>query len=659
MPFWWNRRRKPWFGRWRYRRYNRYKRKRYPRRRRRPRYATRRRRRRRRRTKVRRKRQKINIKQWQPDSIVKCKIIGLGTLVAGAEGNQFRCYTNQRDTYTQPKAPGGGGFGVEKFSLQYLYNEWLAHKNVWTKTNDYKQLCRFTGAKVTFFRHPTTDFVISYDRTPPFNFDKFTYPQIHPQNMLLSKRHKVLLSAQSNPKGKHSKTFRIKPPRQMSTKWFFQEDFTMYDLFKIQASALNVNYSLYGPNTQSPNITLYCLNTQFYQIQNWQQDHGDHPYLPYIGYPTSGIIKYLYYKNKVSTETTVSTQNYKSSINMQTGFFQPGVLQAYKIVKADGSEFFYKPITVCRYNPEEDTGVGNKVWLTSTMSDHKWQPPSDNDLIMAQEPLYISFFGFWDYIVKAKKTKEYMQTHIFVVQCSAIKLLTPTSTQTIFPFVDYSFIQGKMPFDEQLTVQQQNNWYPTAEKQVQTINAIVECGPFVPKYSNLPISTWQLTYRYVFYFKWGGSQITNDLVHNPKDQGKYPVPDTVLETAQIADPLKQSYKAMLSAWDYRRGFITKSALKRVSENIPIDENFSYDEGETPKKKKRVTAELQIQREESEDLQSCLQELCKESTFQETQDLQQLIQQQQQQQLHLKRNLFKLLIDLKKKQRYYMLQTGQL
>ena len=659
MPFWWNRRRKPWFGRWRYRRYNRYKRKRYPRRRRRPRYVTRRRRRRRRRYKVRRKRQKITLKQWQPDSITKCKIIGLGTLVAGAEGNQFRCYTNQRDSYTQPKAPGGGGFGVEKFSLQYLYNEWLAHKNIWTKTNDYKQLCRFTGAKITFFRHPKTDFVISYDRTPPFNFDKFTYPQIHPQNMLLSKRHKVLLSAEANPKGRHSKTFKIKPPRQMSTKWFFQEDFTMYDLFKIQAAALNTSYSLYGPNTQSPNITLYCLNTQFYQIQNWQQDHGASPYLPYTGYPTSKIVDYLYYKNKISTKANVDITSYKSSINMNTGFFQPGVLQAYKVVKTDGTEYFYKPITVCRYNPEEDTGVGNKVWLTSTMSDHKWQPPSDNDLIMAQEPLYIAFFGFWDYIVKAKKTKEYMSTHMFVVQCSAIKILTPNSTQTIFPFVDYSFIQGKMPFDEQLTLQQQTNWYPTAEKQVQSINAIVECGPYVPKYPNLPISTWQLTYRYVFYFKWGGSQISNDLVHNPKDQGKYPVPDTVLETAKIADPLQQSYKAMLSAWDYRRGFITKSAFKRISENLQVDENLSYDETEPEKKKKRVTAELQIQREESEDLQSCLQELCKESTFQETQDLQELIHQQQQQQLHLKRNLFKLLIDLKKKQRYYMLQTGQL
>nr|UHM26822.1 MAG: ORF1 [Torque teno midi virus] len=660
MPFWWRRRRKPWFGRWRFRRRTyktRTNRRRY---RRKPRPSFRRRRRRRRRHKVRRKRQRIAIKQWQPDSITKCKIIGLGTLVGGAEGNQFRCYTNQRENYTQPKAPGGGGFGVEKFSLQYLYTQWLAHKNIWTKSNDYKQLCRYTGCEFTFYRHDTTDFVITYDRSPPFDFNKYTYPSVHPQNMLLSKRHRVLLSTKTNPRGRHKLKLKIRPPRQMITKWFFQEDFTIYDLVKIQASAFNSSYSIYGPNSQSPNLTLYSLNTSFYQIQNWQQDHGESPYLPYQGFPQTTGLTFHYYQNKATKQLLIKPQNYKASINMDTGFFAPGVLQAYKVTMGSGTqEYFHKPITVCRYNPEEDTGVGNKVWLTSVMVDKKWQPPSDNDLIMAQEPLYIAFFGFYDFIIKAKKTKEYMTTHMFVVQSPAIKLLTPNTTQTIFPFVDLSFTQGKMPFDELLTLQQKNNWYPTVEKQIQTINGFVESGPFVPKYTNLPSSTWQLTYKYKFFFKWGGTQINDQIVHNPKDQGKYPVPDTILQTAEIADPLKQSYKAMLSAWDFRRGFVTTTALKRMSENQRTDTSVSSDETEPQKKKRKVTSELQIQREESEDLQSCLQELCKENTFQETQDIQQLIIQQQEQQQHLKRNLFKLLIDMKKKQRYYQMQTGLL
>ncbi len=122
---------------------------RYKRRYRRP--YTRRRRRRRRKRKVRRKLQKITVKQWQPDSIVRCKIKGFGCLVAGAQGRQPYCYTNSKYEYPQPKAPGGGGFGAELFTLQYLYEEWVARKNIWTKSNDYKDLVRFTGVNFLLF----------------------------------------------------------------------------------------------------------------------------------------------------------------------------------------------------------------------------------------------------------------------------------------------------------------------------------------------------------------------------------------------------------------------------------------------------------------------------------------------------------------------------
>nr|QJQ71577.1 hypothetical protein [Torque teno midi virus] len=652
MPFWWNRRRKNWYGRWTRPRRRKYKRRTYWRRRRRPRRFTRRRRRRRRRTKVRRKKPKISIQQWQPDSITKCKIIGYGTLVAGAEGNQFRCYTHQKYEYTQPRAPGGGGFGVEQFSLQFLYNQWLARKNVWTKTNDYKELCRFTGAQFTFYRHKYIDFVIQYDRDPPFTLQKLTYTNAHPQNLLLSKRHRILLSESTNPKGKVKLKLKIKPPRKMSNKWFFQEDFAPFNLVKLTAAAVSFPYSLYGPNTQSPNITLMCLNINFYRNQNWQQDTGDHPYQPYAGFPSNGIT--YKYKNK---DYTMKPTSYKASISMTGGFWDPTWLQGSDYKTSTATTFLYKPITVARYNPEDDTGVGNRVWLTSVMVDHKWNPPTDNDLIMTEEPLYIAFWGFYDYIIKAKKTKEYMSTHMFVVKCKAIKLLTPNTTQDIFPFVDLSFIQGKMPFDEQLTLQESQNWYPTVKKQIQTINAFVECGPYVPKLFNIPSSTWQLTYKYHFYFKWGGSYISDQLVHNPQDQGKYPTPNLVIPPVQISDPLKQTYKTMLRQWDYRRGFITSTALKRMHENIQTDEYISTDESETTPKKKKITSELQCHQEETEEMQTCLQELCKENTCQESQDLHQLIAQQQQQQEQLKHNLLKLLIEMKKKQRYYQLQTG--
>ena len=660
MPFWWARRRRTWYPRRYYNKYKRRKATRYRKRRPRFRYATRRRRRRRRRQrKVRRKRQTIKVQQWQPDSITKCKIKGYGILVAGAEGNQFRCYTDQKFEYTQPKAPGGGGFGTEQFSLEFLYNEWLAHKNIWTKTNDYKELVRYLGAKFTFYRHPYVDFIIQYERNPPFTLQKDTYLLLHPLNMLLQRHKRILPSATTHPKGRTKLTLKIKPPKLMTSKWFFQKEFSTYSLLKISATSASFNNSLYGPNTQSPNLTLYALNTRFYQNQFWgNQSLG--PYKPYSTYPTDGYI--FEYPTKTGTEKTNAykvPQTWAESVNKQTGFFQTKILTAIKMYSAHSVEKVHeRPIIIARYNPEDDTGVGNKVWLTSIMSDGRWRPPSDNDLIIAGEPLFISFYGFWDFINKAKTTKEYMSTHMFVVKCQAIKLITGTE-QDVFPIVDLTFIQGKTPFDELLTLQKQNLWFPTANEQIQTINNIVECGLLTPKLTNLPNSTWQLPYKYTFYFKWGGPQMHDQTVHNPKDQGDFPIPTDELQTVQIADPLKQSYQQMLRAWDYRRGLITRTALKRMSKDQEIDSDISITETEPKKKKRRVTSQLQIKTQEQEEIESCLQELCKKSTFQETEDIQQLIHQQQQQQEHLKQHLFNLLLDMKQRQKYLQLHTGLL
>nr|UHK05245.1 MAG: ORF1 [Torque teno midi virus] len=655
MPFWWNRRRRPWYSTWRKRRYRFQKRKRPRyRRRRKPRPATRRRRRRRRRYKVRRKRAKITVKQWQPDCIKKCKIKGFGYLVAGAEGTQFYCYTNQKSDYTQPKAPGGGGFGCEQFSLQYLYKEWQAHRNIWTRTNQYLDLCRYTGCRFDFYRHRDVDFIISYDRQPPFDLNKDTYLSIHPQYMLLQRHKKIIPSIATNPNGKPKTTLKIKPPKQMTTKWFFQEELCEHTLVKIQGAAMDLNYSLYGPNTQSPCINITALNTQFYQKHNWLQQTTTGPYIPFTGYPAStGLI----YVNAKGTDTKINPSTYQDSISIKSGLFSPAVLQAIEVKATTGQRQHERPVALGRYNPLEDTGKGNKVWLVSCVADSGWATAIDKDLIIIGEPLYIAFFGLWDWILKSKGKIGYLKTSMFVVQSPAIKVLSPT-TQTVWPLLDASFIQGNMPYQETKTKQDEANWVPTALKQREMINAIIECGPFVPKLANLPSSTWQLFYKYTFYFKWGGQQVTNETVQDPQHQDRYPVPDNLYKTIEIADPLKQYCKGFLRSWDFRRGIVTKTALKRMSENLPFDSSLESDTEQTPKKKKKYTSELQYTNKETQEIQSCLLSLCEENTLpQEETDLYKLIQHQQQQQQKLKQNLVLLLTYMKRKQRQLQLQTG--
>nr|UHK06098.1 MAG: ORF1 [Torque teno midi virus] len=656
MPFWWRRRNKNWWGRVYRKRYRTYKR-RKPRRRtyrRRP-YGRRRRRRRRTRRKVRKKLQKITIKQWQPDSIVKCKIKGFDTLVAGAEGRQMFCYTNERPIYTQPKAPGGGGFGIKVYNLQYLFQEWLKKNNIWTKSNDYKDLVRFTGATFTFFRSPTTDFVVQYSRQPPFIVQKDSYMNCHPQALLLSKHHRVILSTKTKPNGKVKTRIKIRPTKQMITKWFFQDEFCKFDLLQIQAAAADFSYPQWGPNTQSTNLTFYALNTNFYTNTNWgSATHSTHGYQPYTNYSDSITYKYPTTQGGTGSFHTC-TDDYNKSINYTTGVFAKQVLNATSVENSTGKTH-ERPVTIARYNPEEDIGTGNEVFFYSILKDGGWQAPRDTDLVIKDVPLYFAIFGFWNLIIKLKGDKSYMKYGMFVVKSTAIKLVT-TTQQKYFPLLDWSFIQGKMPYEEYLLDTDKNFWFPTAYKQQEILNAIVECGQFIPKYANLKSSSWQLNLKYTFYFKWGGPHVTDQLATDPKDKEKYPVPDTLFETIQIADPQKQACKDMLRAWDYRRGLITSTALKRMSENIQSDSSFQSDEGETPKKKKRVTGEVPSAQEKNQTIQKHLLSLFEESTCQEEEDLHKLIQHQQQQQHKLKQNIIHLLIDLKKQQRFLQLQSG--
>nr|UHK05267.1 MAG: ORF1 [Torque teno midi virus] len=655
MPFWWARRRKPWFTNWRFRRYNKYKKRRRPYRRRRARFFTRRRRyRRRKRRKVRRKRKTIPIKQWQPDSIKKCKIKGFLTLIAGSEGRQFRCYTNTIYDYIQPKAPGGGGFSCILFTLQFLYNQYIAHKNIWTTSNDYMDLVRYTGCTITLFRHPTTDFIICYDRQPPFTIEKDTYTNIHPLNLLLRKRKRILLSQQSKPNGKLKIKIKIKPPKQMTTKWFFQEEFTKHGLFLLQASACNLNYSIYSPTSQSDSLTFYSLSTEFFANSNWDQHHGNNPYYPWS--TMHGEYKFYYPGSRDPFKINCNGLSYQHSIAYETGWFNPKVLMATKVTAGDTIQHNL-PVTIARYNPNVDTGEDSQVWLISTLTDG-WGPPQDLVIKMSGKPLWMMLFGFYDYILKMRHS-DYMLSHMFVLKSKAIELITP-HTQTMFPVLDYEFITGKLAWDEFITSTDKARWTPNVLKQLKVLNSFVECGPFIQKYGQERNNTWELKCKYSFYFKWGGPHQNNPDVSNPQNQGTYPVPNTELQTIQVADPLRQEYTKMLRAWDYRRGALTQKALKRIQQDTEIDSSLQSDT-EPKKKKKKLyhTGEPPTHQEKVQKIQSCLLSLCEESTCQESQTIEQLIHQQQQQQEKLKLNLFKLLIDMKKQQRRLQLQTGML
>nr|UHK05413.1 MAG: ORF1 [Torque teno midi virus] len=663
MPFWWGRRRKPWYGRWRRkRRYNPYKRRRRRFTRRRNRKTFRRGRKRKR--KVRRKKKKITIQQWQPESIRKCTIKGYSTLVLGAEGRQSFCWTNQASEYIQPKAPGGGGFGCEAITLKWLYQEERRHNNIWTETNNYKDLCRYTGCQIILYRHPTVDFVFNYKISPPFDIDKFTYTAIQPQNLLLARHHKVILSQKKTPNKRHYVKIKIKCPKLMTTKWFFQRDFCKYPLVQLQASAADMGHPRIGPLSQSQMITINFLNAQFYPEPNWAVALNK-PWLPVATISIPLTVKYKNARGETQTmqlgNNWLETQaGYYQSINYNGGWFDARLLNAFEIHGRTGQAQGALPIAVARYNPNEDTGEGNSVYLISLTKDSYKEPTATPNYVIRGLPLWMAFFGFRDFIQYTSKDKNIMNSHMFVVKCPAIKRLSTTAEQTYYPIVDPEFIAGKLPFDEYLDDNQKKLWYPTANRQTTTINALVESGPYIPKLTNIKESTWELPYRYKFFFKWGGPQVTDKDVDDPETQGFYPFPNSNQKNVQVADPETQTPETMFHDWDYRRGIITQTALKRMSENISIDSDLQTIQSEPQRKRKKVTKELPYNKDKEEEIKTCLLSLCEENTCQEqNQDLHLLIQQQQQQQQLLKSNLLKLLSELKKQQRCLQLQTGHL
>ena len=593
----------------------------------------------------------------------------------GASGTQMHCYTNQASEYIQPKAPAGGGFGIEVINLKWLYTQYLQHMNIWTRTNEYTDLCRYTGCKITFFRHPYVDFVIAYDRMPPYDLNKFTYPETQPQNMLLRKHKRILLSKYTKPNSKQKLVLKIKPPKQMITKWFFQRDFCEANLLKLSAAAASFSFPGISHGAQSTIFTVTALNTEFYKQSTWCA--SDKPYWPYdtIKKPVHFI-----YKEKGTYKVFTIPDNGKATqqdnISYSKGFFSPKALFATKVYTGQGNpqvdpqtgkvlnattftEIAALPTVTLRYNPHEDTGHGNQVYLTSCLTGSYNKPTVTPDLNFDGVPLWQAFYGYWDFILQSTKNKGVFDAHMFVVKSDALHTLGTTSSQKYHPIYDTVYGTGSLPWDEYLSQRIKDNWYPTAEWQKIVINNFVCSGPYMPKFQpEDKDTTWQLNYKYEFFFKWGGPHVTDPTIEDPCTRRKYPVPDTVLQTVPVSNPSKLNTESILHAWDFRRGIVTQKALKRMSENLQTDTSFYSDDSETPKKKKKITKELQTTENKQEKIKKCLLSLCEEPTYQEeTQDIKLLIQQQQQQQLCLRRNILRLLTHLKKSQRLQSLQTG--
>lgn len=576
----------------------------------------------------------------------------------GGQGRQYICYTDNKYRWTPRLAPGGGGFGVEKYTLQYLYSEFQRGNNYWTQSNKYLDLVRYTGCRWRFFRHQHLDFIVVYDRNYPMLLEKYTYPYTHPYSLLKMKRRILIPSMLTKPHGKNYKDIKIKPPRQLSTRWFFQEPFRDTGLLQLHSAVCDLRYSHLGCCNANQLITFRYLNLDMYSTAGWgNPTNPTTASLPwYKPNRNQAQLRTVKVGDKTVTVNQHTETDYKQTVDRVKGWFQYAYMSATSVVDPTQAN---TPTKIARYNPTRDTGEGNKAWFLS-VTNSKFDPPTtDKDLIVEGLPLWQLLFGFPDFVIKKKGDTTYLQTYVLVVQSHAIE--PGGSANNKYIFIDENFALGRAPYNSDISSYMDTHWYPCYTYQQETINNIVSSGPYMPKLDNQKLSTWELKSTYKFYFKWGGADLPEPEVANPKDQATYDVPTKLFQAVQIADPSKQTAAKTLHLWDFRRGLITSKALKRICQDTESDESLYSDTEEIPKKKKKALQEnaLPVLHQETQDLQECLLSLYEEPTCQdqEEQNLQQLIQQQQQQQQHIKQQLLKLIAHLQYKQSQIQLHTG--
>nr|UGV37177.1 MAG: ORF1 [TTV-like mini virus]UGV37251.1 MAG: ORF1 [TTV-like mini virus]UGV42461.1 MAG: ORF1 [TTV-like mini virus]UGV42606.1 MAG: ORF1 [TTV-like mini virus] len=576
-----------YFRRWRYRRpryTNRYRRQRYTRYRR-PRKLLfrrlwRRRFRVRRRRRFKKKLSKIHINQWQPKTIRKCLIKGDLCLFACGRQKINHNYTLFAESIVPKKEPGGGAWSIMQLTFRALYDEYKKYRNWWTTSNEGLPLVKYNGVTMKFYRSYYTDYIVIPVLCPPFTVTREDYLNTQPFRALMNKNKIIVLKKHKNyHRGKYVKrTF--KPPSLMQTKWYFQQDLCNTPLIILKTIACSFD-QMWQPDDQlSYNITLYSLNIDTIQNPQFTNLEGEGYHNKTVGTETFHLYgsndpspgtdwkKYIplfqtnrWAEGKTFTESPPNNQ-FTNPEYWGNPFSAPKNLTNWAIYTSKSKKTeasiqatkLFNLYQECRYNPLKDTGTGNKVYFRSNKLSQApfTQLPDKEDIIIRDYPLWIVAWGWSDWIRKSKPIQHIEDDYIMVVVSPFI-----TPKQTCYVFLDQYFIN---PIKNILTETENKNWHPQFGMQQEAEFYIAQAGPGAPKINYSKCI--QATCNYKFRLKWGGCPAPMEIIIDPCQQEKYPVPNSEQQRPEIQDPAtsKQHY---LYYWDERDGQLTKRATKRI------------------------------------------------------------------------------------------------
>lgn len=445
-----------------------------------------------------RKLKKIIIEQWQPEKIRKCRIEGIFPLFHAAPGrfsNNFELY---KESKTAPTKPGGGGWSIFQISLDELYKRHERLENWWTHSNKGLNLVRYLGLRIRLYRQETTDYVVNYQLSYPFEVGKYNYMSTQPQRMLMYNKKIVVPSFATSPHLK--KTYiskKIKPPKEFLNKWFFQRELSKFGLVMLTTTACSLQSFFINPRAENNTVHIWSLNTKIFKHKDFkQQYHAPFGYVPQASYylygelnggtaekPQRNDLIYLGNSNTYQEGDPINNDDWTGPVG--TGyvyekwgnpFYDNYITKTQKVwvSQQQPSEILKKAqkspiqnvtrmtseiLELCSYNPLADKGYGNEAyWVKIYQKDNGWETEATLDLKYIGFPLWVMLWGLEDFTIKSKKLQHLDTDYALVIKTSYI-----TPELPYYVFLSDSFHDGQGPYhtDKQFTSDYYyKNWYP-------------------------------------------------------------------------------------------------------------------------------------------------------------------------------------------------------
>nr|UGV43929.1 MAG: ORF1 [Torque teno virus]UGV43937.1 MAG: ORF1 [Torque teno virus]UGV43953.1 MAG: ORF1 [Torque teno virus]UGV43963.1 MAG: ORF1 [Torque teno virus]UGV44075.1 MAG: ORF1 [Torque teno virus] len=225
----------------------------------------------------------------------------------------------------------------------------------------------------------------------------------------------------------------------------------------------------------------------------------------------------------------------------------------------------------CTYNPLNDKGIGNHVWFQYNSKADTQIATTGLYCHIEDKPLWAALYGYEDFVESVlgpNVDAESVGLVIVICPYTIPPLYDKKNPNMGWIFYDTKFGNGKwIDGRGHIPIYWQTRWRPEMMFQHEVIRDIVQTGPFSYK-DELKNSV--LVAKYKFYFTWGGNMVSQQSIRNPcktdghdSDSNRYP------RDVQIVDPLTMGPRWVFHAWDWRRGYVSEQALKRVSEK-PLD-----------------------------------------------------------------------------------------